>query len=127
VRRATEQFGPIGQGWKYRCDYSTITSGNICFQFADLTIIWSDKADRWHEYGPVRGCNMLIDPKGRVDEDAPKKAMTDALTKALSHLGFSADVFMGMFDNQKYVDKLNKEIKQSVVDMSKVKEMTNDK
>ena len=29
-----------------------------------------------------------------------KKAMTDAMTKAFSHLGMSADVFLGMFDNR---------------------------
>lgn len=39
----------------------------------------------------------------RLDEDAFKKALTDALTKALSHLGFSADVFLGQFDDPDYV------------------------
>jgi hypothetical protein len=30
--------------------------------------------------------------------------MTDGLTKALSHLGFNADVFLGEFDGNKYTD-----------------------
>ena len=39
----------------------------------------------------------------KLDDEAPKKALTDAMTKAFSHLGVSADVFLGMFDNSKYV------------------------
>ena len=35
-------------------------------------------------------------------EDAPKMAITDGLTKALSHLGFNADVFLGEMDGNKY-------------------------
>ncbi|MGA1049749.1 MAG: hypothetical protein ACO3UU_17225, partial [Minisyncoccia bacterium] len=66
IRRATEYFGPIGQGWKYDCVYSTESVGAVCFQFADLTIHW--KKDEWHTYGPVRGCNMLVTTKGAVDE-----------------------------------------------------------
>ena len=40
----------------------------------------------------------------RVDDDCIKKVATDALTKGLSKLGFNADVFMGRFDDNKYVD-----------------------
>ena len=43
---------------------------------------------------------------GRVDDDFMKKVATDALTKGLSKLGFNADVFMGKFDDNKYVNKL---------------------
>ena len=43
--------------------------------------------------------------------------MTDAMTKAFSHLGLNADVFLGKFDNIKYVEemkhKFSKEIPQS--------------
>jgi hypothetical protein len=31
-------------------------------------------------------------------------AVTDGLTKALSHLGFNADVFLGKHDGNKYSD-----------------------
>ena len=40
--------------------------------------------------------------KDKLDDDAPKKAITDGLTKAISHLGFNADVFLGKFDGNKY-------------------------
>ena len=35
-------------------------------------------------------------------EDAPKMAVTDGLTKALSHIGCDADVFLGKMDGNKY-------------------------
>ena len=44
----------------------------------------------------------------RVDDDFAKKVATDALTKGLSKLGFNADVFMGRFDDNKYVNQMIK-------------------
>ena len=43
---------------------------------------------------------------GRIDDDFAKKVATDALTKGLSKLGFNADVFLGLFDDNKYVNQL---------------------
>ena len=45
----------------------------------------------------------------KPDADFAKKVETDALTKALSKLGFNADVFMGMYDDHKYVQMMNEE------------------
>ena len=42
----------------------------------------------------------------KLDDDCIKKVATDALTKGLSKLGFNADVFMGRFDDNKYVSTL---------------------
>ncbi|TKY80315.1 exodeoxyribonuclease VIII-like protein [Pectobacterium polonicum] len=36
------------------------------------------------------------------DGEAPKKSLTDATKKALSQLGFSADIFLGLYDNPEY-------------------------
>ena len=44
-----------------------------------------------------------------TDGEAPKKSLTDAIKKALSMLGFSADVFLGMFDDVNYVQQLQAE------------------
>jgi len=43
--------------------------------------------------------NIRCDPR----DDFAKKVETDMLTKGLSKLGFAADVFMGLFDDNKYV------------------------
>lgn len=117
VMCATQQFGPVGAGWGYNVKHSYLEAGDEIIAFADLTLWWRSDAE-WENiplkspkrsYGPVRGA-ALLKKKGKVpDTDAPKKAMTDALTKALSHLGFSADVFLGKFDDNKYVQQLEKE------------------
>jgi len=101
VLTATKQFGPIGIGWGY-------DAGAPIFQ-GDFVIIpvtlWH--GDRSNTFGPVYGtCEMF---GKRPDSDAPKKAGTDALTKLLAQLGFNADVFLGKFDDNKYVAELERE------------------
>ncbi len=124
IMQATKQFGPIGEGWGYSVDHSVaVLAETMALAVADVTIWWlgehelpitqmpTSKPRR--SYGPIRGTCEIWSPdksgKMRVDEDAPKKAMTDALTKGLSHLGFSADVFLGLFDDNRYVQKLKAE------------------
>ena len=46
----------------------------------------------------------------KTDHSADKKCATDALTKGLSFLGFSADIFMGLHDDWQYVQNLNDEL-----------------
>ena len=40
-----------------------------------------------------------------VEEEPSKKSLTDATTKALSSLGFSADVYLGMFEDNEYTQE----------------------
>lgn len=128
IMRATEQFGPVGQGWGYFVQHSVERlTPEMILAVADVTVWWRDD-DRRHEYGPIRGTCEMYGPKtdkGKpipglfvTDEDAPKKAMTDALTKGLSHLGFSADVFLGLFDDNRYVQKVKKEFESGSVSAS---------
>jgi hypothetical protein len=103
ILAATEQFGPIGIGWGYETGLPII---------ADTLIIvpvtfWH--GDRRNTFGPMLGCEELKDAKGRIDSDAPKKATTDGLTKLLSQLGFNADVFLGLYDDNKYVARVTQE------------------
>lgn len=117
IQQATHQFGPIGDGWGYGVEHSIVTlTPEMILAVADVTVWWGPERK---SYGPVRGTCEIYGPKtsqGKpipgmfiTDEDAPKKAMTDALTKGLSHLGFSADVFLGLFDDNRYVQKMEKE------------------
>jgi len=55
---------------------------------------------------PITNAVKLSTSKG-PDEDAFKKLETDTITKALSKLGFSADIFTGCWDQQKYTDHNN--------------------
>lgn len=121
IMQATKQFGPIGQGWGYHVGHDTLTlTPEMILAVADVTIWWREPdADKVAEYGPIRATCEMYGPKtsqGKpipgvfvTDEDAPKKAMTDALTKGLSHLGFSADVFLGLFDDNRYVQRVARE------------------
>ena len=58
---------------------------------------------------------------GALDDEAPKKAFTDALTKAFSHLGLSADVFLGLFDNSKYIEKVKQDL--GISNVAKIREV----
>lgn len=102
IKSVTEAFGSIGYGWGWDSENRMINmpNGDVAI-VADVTV-WT--GDREHKFGPFPGCRKFFDAtKGRLAEDAPKMAVTDGLTKALSHLGFNADVFLGEHDGNKYV------------------------
>ena len=54
-----------------------------------------------------------------------KKVATDALTKGLSKLGFNADVFMGKFDDNKYVNSLTSQSSGQDINQDLKKMVTN--
>ncbi len=103
IMRATEVFGPVGIGWGYEAGAPIFHETLI---FVPVTL-WH--GDRSNTFGPVLGCEEWKSSKGHIDSDASKKATTDAITKLLSHLGFNADVFLGKFDDQKYVAEMERE------------------
>ncbi len=112
LQRMTEQFGPIGKGWGYEVQHGVerITEDYV-LAVADVALWWSEGGGKLC-YGPVRGMSPIVE-RGKnglhYDDDAGKKAMTDALTKGLSHIGLSADVFLGLFDDNKYVREVAEE------------------
>lgn len=103
---ATEQFGPIGTGWGYDAGAPIFTPDGL---IVIPVTLWHGNRD--NKFGPIYGAAMAKQ-KDRVDADAPKKAGTDAVTKLLSQLGFNADVFLGKFDDNKYVEKAAQETKK---------------
>lgn len=102
VRCATEAFGVVGHGWGWTSETRVVNlSHGDTVVFADVSI-WT--GTRENVYGCFTGCRTLYNAqKKKIAEDAPKMAVTDALTKGLSHLGFNADVFLGEYDGNKYV------------------------
>lgn len=119
VRRATEIFGPIGIGWGFKELEHNFIEG-----------VWSSRVQVWYlldgkrgeveQWGATTMLNTLKDGRGFVDEEAAKKSVTDAVTKCLSYMGFSADVHMGMYDDNKYVAELQKEKREPKSAASKV-------
>ena len=108
IQCMTEIFGPVGQGWKYTVEYK-YQDGLV---FAEVCIHYCVH-NNWFQYGPVCSVQNLSKKNGGLDDEAPKKAMTDAMTKAFSHLGMNADVFLGKFDDSKYVKQMKQEFSQS--------------
>lgn len=102
VMSATAEFGPVGIGWGY-LNGEPIWHDNLVVVPVTL---WH--GDRSNTFGPIYGAAEWKNG-ARLDSDAAKKASTDGLTKGLSQLGFNADVFLGRFDDNKYVAELAKE------------------
>ena len=117
IMRMTEMFGPVGQGWTYTVSYNYTDK----LVFAEVSVATNKNTEGfWNYYGPVCSVEPLYNTKGNLDDEACKKAMTDALTKAFSHLGLSADVFLGLFDNNKYIQQMTEKFKPQVADASKI-------
>lgn len=131
IMRATELFGPCGLGWGtrnekfdmlvvdpsdphynlltyqaqlwYKIETGTTPQGNpileeACFDIAADIELFENTKNGW---------KRVSDPM--------KKVRTDALTKGFSWMGFSADVFMGRFDDAKYVAKLQQDKRAEIM------------
>ena len=115
VMMMTALYGPIGEGWKYDVNYvyqDTYIAAEVYLQ------IYSQDNHEWTHFGPICSVMPLLDRQGKIDQECGKKAMTNALTKAFSHTGLNADVFMGLFDDNSYVAQQEKRSK-SVVEQNK--------
>lgn len=99
IQTATEKWGPYGTTWKLEYKLQFLESAKLLVMDA----VFKFPGGEFQIPNAVK----YESNKGNVDDDACKKLFTDTLTKALSYLGFGADVFMGRFDDQKYVDDLN--------------------
>ena len=106
VKNATEQFGVYGVAWGFKSiefNYTMLERTGIVvfhglFYFPDGEFPITSSISAFRD-------NAMTKP----DADFAKKVETDALTKALSKLGFNADVFMGLYDDHKYVQMMNDE------------------
>lgn len=109
-RRMTEEFGPCGEGWGIGEPSFQVVPGPDGEMLVFCTAsIWYGK-DRATVYG-VGGDKAVGKNKYGLssDDEAFKKAFTDAITNALKMIGVGADVHMGMFDDSKYVNDLRQE------------------
>jgi hypothetical protein len=131
IMNATEQFGSYGETWGFRhieFDYS-ITNTPITLQLVD----WNTKEKEEvvsilglvgfkaifffpnGEFEITNSIKIFTDNKhSKIDDNFAKKLETDALTKALSKLGFNADIFLGKFDDVRYVEEMKKEFTEVV-------------
>ena len=104
MQEATKAFGPYGLGWGFKSidmDYSVIDSLGLVIVKAVFFYILDGKEGLF----PINN-TWPVKQGSRVDSDFAKKAETNTMGKALSKLGFNADVFMGLFDDPNYVDEV---------------------
>ena len=115
IKCATETFGPCGIGWGFKIVSERVEDGaqGDKVHIAHVLV--------WYEWEGKRGevehvGQTMFAGKNKngpfTDEDAPKKSVTDALVKALSMIGFAGDIFMGRYDDSKYVAELRQEFSE---------------
>lgn len=115
VRKATETFGPCGIGWGFTIVDERIEEGiageKLSIARVRVWYGWNGNRGEVEHVGATPFCGTRSSGKTYIDEDAPKKSVTDALVKALSMIGFAGDIFMGRYDDSKYVNDLRCEEK----------------
>lgn len=109
IKHATEQWGIMGGKWGVKEEKFTpimLDTEEKGFLIYTAILFYPDGEH------PVHGDITFYSKAGnvhKVENDLSKKVATDALTKGLSKLGFNADVFEGLFDDNKYVQQMIKE------------------
>lgn len=108
----TEMFGPCGKGFGWNVVAEEFKELNGTYlHWCRIRFWWKDE-DGVHsveEYGQTKAAYVTSKGVNRVDEDAPKKSLTDAIIKGASHIGIAANIFLGRWDDQKYVAEVNRE------------------
>jgi hypothetical protein len=122
--KLTTVFGPCGIGWGFEIVQDRYVKGYEHEQTHDIRI------HLWYKSGGVQsepiagyGCTAYVykDKNGwHTDEDAPKKSLTDALTKASQFMGMCADIFGGLWDDNKYVTQLKEKFESGEPDENPV-------
>lgn len=112
LQRATELWGPYGDLWGLRnMSWGYVgdpKSGIPCTLTLDAVFFYPAKLP--YANGEIRlvqfevSSDIAFKPAG----ECRKKLMTDVTTKALSKLGFNADVFLNKFSDNRYVDELRR-------------------
>ncbi|MBK3465833.1 hypothetical protein [Pseudomonas sp. MF6776] len=125
IMKATEVFGPVGIGFGWLIVEERFDEGSeMVSGEGDKRLVLGRELNHtikirfWFELDGKRGeieqygCTRYLYKSKygtTTDGEAPKKSLTDAIKKSLSMLGFSADVFLGMFDDHTYVEQLKEE------------------
>ena len=105
---ATEQFGSYGAGWGFESVELDLSHAELGFVLVKAVFFYITEGNR--NTFPINN-SWAISQGSKVDFDFAKKAETNTMSKALSKLGFSADVFMGEFDDPDYVQAITNEFK----------------
>lgn len=98
IRQATEIWGSYGSNWGVKdlnWDYIRNGKGDILEIVLEAVF-----------YYPNGSFPLAADCLYKPGQDCRKKLLTDFTTKCLSKLGFNADVFLGLYDDNKYLNSI---------------------
>lgn len=113
IYKATETFGPCGIGWGFTVENERVEEGaggeKLHIARVKVWYKWDGERGEVEHIGATPFSGVRSSGKPFVDEDAPKKSVTDALVKALSMIGFAGDIFMGRYDDSKYISELRQD------------------
>lgn len=115
--RMTEHFGPCGFGWGMtKPEFQVVSAGDEVLVYCTVGLWYQEQVDalaaRRCEVFGVGGDKSVTkrnDGKLFADDEAFKKAYTDAIGNAMKQIGVAADVHMGLFDDSKYVSEMRQE------------------
>ncbi len=97
LHQATQLWGPYGDKWGMEdLEWEIREIGGVQVLFLQATFYYWGKDDH------ITSFPILNDCKYQPGQDTMKKLMTNTRSKALSYLGFSADAFMGKWDDAEY-------------------------
>ena len=110
VSKMTEVFGPAGKGWGMtEPRFEVVPTGEHIMVYCTVSV-WHGTQEQ-KVYG-VGGDTVLGKNKygPYVDDEAFKKAYTDAMSNAMKQIGMAADVHMGQHDDDKYVSSVKEQL-----------------
>lgn len=112
VQMLTEHFGPVGVGWGCRVVSEGFQPlGEEVLHWCRVEMWHTDRANTFEAYGQTKA--LAQTQRGlKSDEDAPKKSYTDAMVKAASYVGCAANIFLGRWDDSRFVEQVNQEFRQ---------------
>jgi hypothetical protein len=111
TQRLTEQFGPCGEGWGFeRPEFQLVNAANEILVYCTVTAWYVHDGKQHFIYG-VGGDKVVTQRQSGSfnDDEAFKKAFTDALGNAFKFVGVGADVHMGLFEDSKYLAEVTAE------------------
>ncbi|QVQ37749.1 hypothetical protein KHQ08_06930 [Pseudochrobactrum algeriensis] len=113
IKCLTELFGPVGVGFGWEVIQEDFTNlGEEVLHWCRIRFWHTDRSNTYDAYGQTKA--LMKTRNGMMsDEDAPKKSLTDAIIKASSQLGIAANIFLGRWDDQKYVQSVKDDFAQS--------------
>mgnify|MGYP005995938851 CR=1 FL=1 len=112
LKEATKVFGSYGKGFGLSdsdFDMSLFESLGVVMHKAKFFYLSDGERVEFPITNAIQATTGVGEKK-RVDVDFAKKVETNTVSKALSKLGFNADVFMGMFEDNQYMQELSNEM-----------------